>query len=382
MLNNFNKLRKYCENENFQGWDPYDGLNSTLFQKIVPNSRLTRLIWIQLFKRNPINLRKICGVKKQYNPKGIALFISSYCNLYKLNQEDELLNKINSLCSLLLDMSVKGYSGACWGYNFDWQSRAFFLPKYTPNIVTTSFAVNALLDAYEVTKNNQYLKASISSADFVTKDINRFSKEEGFIFSYSPLDNTRVYNASLLGSRLLSRVYHHNKNKYLLDMAKESVLACSNEQMSDGSWRYGELDIQNWVDSFHTGYNLECLYEYQKYSNDYSFEEVINKGLSYYKNNFIRIDGAPKYYSDNIYPIDMHCPAQFIVTMSKTNHFKKNKNQIDKMLNWVFDNMFDHKNGYFYFQKKKYHTNKIPYIRWTQAWMFYSLTHYLINAND
>ena len=28
----FIKLKNYCEEENFKGWDPYDGLNSRFFQ--------------------------------------------------------------------------------------------------------------------------------------------------------------------------------------------------------------------------------------------------------------------------------------------------------------------------------------------------------------
>ena len=30
----FEKLRNYCEKEKFKGYDPYDGLNSRLFQSI------------------------------------------------------------------------------------------------------------------------------------------------------------------------------------------------------------------------------------------------------------------------------------------------------------------------------------------------------------
>ena len=33
-LHIFNKLRQYCESEHFKGWDPYDGLNSKIFQNI------------------------------------------------------------------------------------------------------------------------------------------------------------------------------------------------------------------------------------------------------------------------------------------------------------------------------------------------------------
>ena len=30
----FYKLKKYCEREDFKGWDPYDGLNSKVFQAL------------------------------------------------------------------------------------------------------------------------------------------------------------------------------------------------------------------------------------------------------------------------------------------------------------------------------------------------------------
>ena len=29
----FDRLKGYCEKENFKGWDPYDGLNSWVIQK-------------------------------------------------------------------------------------------------------------------------------------------------------------------------------------------------------------------------------------------------------------------------------------------------------------------------------------------------------------
>src|SRR5690554_7826087 len=94
---------------------------------------------------------------------------------------------------LLLEMQNKDYSGACWGYNFDWQSRAFFLPINTPTVVATSFVVEALLNAYEITKNETYYKTAISSAEFIKNDLNRIEKEDGlFMFSYSPLDSRAV----------------------------------------------------------------------------------------------------------------------------------------------------------------------------------------------
>src|SRR6202000_898205 len=106
----------------------------------------------------------------------------------------------------------KEYNTACWGYNFDWQSRAFFLPRNTPTIVVSSFIANALLDAYQITSNEILLSTARSTCDFILKDLNRtYDKDGNFAFTYSPFDKSIVYNASLLGSRLLARVYSFTK---------------------------------------------------------------------------------------------------------------------------------------------------------------------------
>ena len=56
-------------------------------------------------------------------------------------------------------MKAEGYSGACWGYNFDWQARRLFLfKKNTPTVVATAFSVEALVESYEITKDEDVLK--------------------------------------------------------------------------------------------------------------------------------------------------------------------------------------------------------------------------------
>ena len=226
IINSFLALKNYCEREQFKGWDPYDGLNSKVFQALplLKKSALCRLVVIQGFKRCPFNLRKLVLVPKEYNAKGIGLFLSGYCNLYHvvhkhpewsetLGTLEEIKNRINELSELLISLQSKGYSGACWGYNFDWQARRLFLfPKYTPTIVATNFCATALIEAYEITKHMKYLEVALSAANFVIKDLHRTSYKEGFLFSYSPLQgNDTVFNASLLGTRLLSFCYHYTQ---------------------------------------------------------------------------------------------------------------------------------------------------------------------------
>jgi len=390
--NSLKLLQKYCESESFKGWDPYDGLNSKIF-KATPfkNSDVARLIWIQTFKRNPVNLRQIFLVSKDYNAKGIGLFLTGYCNLYyyqqqtgsnKFGEAAELLERINYLADLLIKLKIKGYSGACWGYNFDWQARRLFLfPKNTPNVVATSFCVNALFEVYEITKNEKYLKVALSSAKFVLKDLNRTPKTTGFLFSYSPLDgNNTVYNASLLGSKILSDCFYYDKNALYKDAASASIEACINAQNKDGSWVYGELPVQNWIDSFHTGYNIEGLISYQKLTEDNSFNSNIEKGFDFYINKFFLNDGTPKYYHNKTYPIDIHCPAQLFVTLNRLNKFTKNQELAEKVMGWTIKNM-QTKKGYFIYQKKKFISSKIPYMRWSQAFMLYAMSFYLLSVS-
>ena len=393
ILSSFLKLRQYCEKEGFKGWDPYDGLNSKVFQMVpfLKKSALCRLVVIQGFKRSSINLRRIMMVPKEYNAKGIALLLSGYCNLYnaiknELNinlTKSECLNKIIYLSELLISLRSEGYSGMCWGYNFDWQSRKLFLfPKNTPTVVATSFAIEALRESYLITGDNKYLEAILSSADFVLKDLHRTAGKEGFLFSYSPLKgNDTVYNASLLGSRILLRCGEfslQDRERYF-NIAKESVKACCAAQNKDGSWVYGELPTQKWVDSFHTGYNLDVLNVYAKLTNDNSFYANIERGKDYYLNTFFLDNGTPKYYNDRIYPIDIHSAGQLSITLHNGGIYNEHRDLAEKVLLWTIKNMQNKKEGYFYYQIKKNSTSTIPYMRWSQAFMFYSLSVHLIN---
>lgn len=380
----FDRLKAFIELENFKGWDPYDGLNSSFFNAIplVSESRFARLAWIQLFKRSPFNLRQLTGVKKDFNAKGLALFLTGYCNLYTIDPKPEYLSNIEFLVAKLLEMQNSEWSGSCWGYNFDWQARAFFQPKNTPTVVASTFIGYALLDAYEILKDDKLLKTARSICDFILKDLNKTYDNEGnFAFSYSPLDNTQVFNASLLGSRMLSRVYALTGETFLIQEAKRSVQYCVNFQQPQGEWAYSPLPFHSWIDNFHTGYNLECIHEYMKFSGDLSYEANIINGLDYYLKTFFSAEGMSRYYSNSTFPIDVHAPAQLIVTLYRLGLLRTHEELVDKVITWTIDNM-QSPEGFFYYQMRKKFNSKIPYMRWAQGWMFMSLSYYLRELNN
>lgn len=397
LIDSFIRLKSYCETEDYKGWDPYDGLKSKVANTFLPlkHSAILRLCIIQGFKRCPVNLRGIAMVPKEHNAKGIGLFLQGYCNLYKviekkgaafkeLGTKDEVLDKIKYTANLLLQMRSDKmfpgkYHGACWGYNFDWQARRLFLfPAHTPTVVATNFCATALMEAYEITGDKNYLNVALSAAKFVVDDLHRSEYKDGFLFSYSKLPgNDTVFNASILGSRLLSYCYKYTGNEEYKQLAHKSIAACCAGQEEDGAWRYGMLPVQKWRDSFHTGYNLDGLIAYQENTGDHSFDKYITKGFDYYIKHFFLDDGTPKYYDNQTYPIDIHCPGQLFVTLSRLHKFDAYRQTAAKVLQWTVDNM-QAPDGYFYYQLKPGISSKISYMRWSNAFMFCALSYYLL----
>jgi len=316
------------------------------------------------------------GIPKRLNAQALALFLIGYCKLYLKAANDEYLASIHWLAEALRDECIPGYSGACWGYPFDWQARSFYLPEGTPLIIPTAYATEALYAAHKITNNNEDLDMAISASEFVRHDLNRIGTDSGFTFSYSPLDHSVVYNASLMGTKILAQAYHATNEHALLHEASQSVYQVIRRQREDGSWTYGEADHHQWIDNFHTGYNLQCLSDYQQLTKDDSVQEHIEEGFVYYLGHFFHQDGRPKYFDDKTYPIDVNNTAQLVLTLDALNKWNDNKELLYRILDYTINQMQSGQ-GWFYYQRNKFYTNKIPYLRWTQAWMFNALATFL-----
>src|ERR1043165_5838853 len=206
----YDQLLAWCREHDFAGHDPFDALNSRLFQATpLANSRAARLVWTQLLKRSPADLRAVALVPAERNSKGIALFALAQLATWRRLRNEESELQARNLLAMLLSMRVEGCSGAAWGYNFDWQSRNFFAPRGTPTVVPTAFAARALIEAARAFHDDEYLSAARSVCDFILRDLPRtVDTEKELCFSYAPNSNTRIFNASLLAAEVLRSEEH------------------------------------------------------------------------------------------------------------------------------------------------------------------------------
>ena len=379
VLNCVSQMLAYVESADYAGYDPYDAMNSPLIKRIGANNKWVRIAATQLNRRSPANLRPLLGIRKGHNPKGIGLFLWGYSKLYALRKEPRYLERVDHLLSMLEGLRSPGYSGNCWGYNFDWQSRTFLRPKGTPTVVNTSFIGHALLDCHELTGRHKALDMAVPIKDFILSDLHRTRQDDTFCFSYTPVDTETVHNANLLGASILARLARYCEDDRLTEAALASLGYSMRRQRPDGSWFYADTDVQGWIDSFHTGFNLQAIRYILNTGLAPEHRAAYRKGVEYYAGYFFLADGTPKYYHDRVYPLDIHSCAQAICFFSGEG--AQYQDLTDKIVSWMLHNMYSAR-GFFYFRKGRLLTNCIPYMRWSQAWAFHALTEYLSASRD
>ena len=313
-------------------------------------------------------------VPAERNAKGVALFALAQLANYRRVKTEESRRQARDLLAALWSMKIDGYSGAAWGYNFDWQSRNFFAPREMPTIVATAFAARALIEGGE-----DFQDEARCVCEFILKDLPRsVDTKTEVCFSYAPNSNTRVFNASLLAAEVLASVGKLTSENELLALAERATRYVVNNQRADGSWSYGADLKQSWIDNFHTAY---ILFSLQRIINVTSFgsefEPALARGYEYWKQNFFLADGWPKYYHDQPYPADAHAAASAIVTFLECRSLDNDALRMaQKVASWTIQHLRDSR-GFFYYQRRRFHTIRKPYMRWTEAWMLYALSRLL-----
>jgi hypothetical protein len=149
-------------------------------------------------------------------------------------------------------------------------------------------------------------------------------------------------------------------------------------QKDDGSWAYSENENGNeriQLD-FHQGYVVESIDSISKLIDfdEANWKVAIIKGLDFYKNVLFDNNGRSNWRYPKRYPIEIHNQSQGIITFSLLKEYRDNFEDFSNLIaKYTIENM-QAKDGHFYYQKHRFLTNKISYMRWSQAWMFLALT--------
>ena len=308
----FVQVEAQLDAADFTGWDPYDALNSALFAATpLMKVPLARLAWSQLFRRSPLNLRKLARVTPTSNPVSMALGARTYLCLSDSAKCRPLIGNL-----LLARCSSSDWGQGTWGYPFPWQAKAFYVPVGTPNVIATAYAVRGLVDCRNFVDDGLHAIVQ-NSATFVANMLVRHTPSGQRYIGYVPGSDTMVHNANLWGAFVLALGCTFGGPQIWRDLANSAIDYSVQAQSSDGKWCYGEAPHHQFTDGFHTGYVLEALDLCSTLLGRTDLDEPIARGLEFYLSKFLLPDGTVPSYSNGKGPLDANNFAQMVITLEK-----------------------------------------------------------------
>ena len=368
------KLSRWLEKNDYRGYDTFDGLSAWVRPLTFENDFL-RIALQQGVRRFPLNLRPLLGIPKSHSTKGMGFLASGFIRLHQATGEQVWADKAKFALQWLIEHVSPGYSGACWGNHFDYQSRSSYVPAGLPTVVWTSHIGHAFLDGFDHFRDERYLDVAISACQHILRDLDAFPDgPDSVCIGYFPGQKLRVHNASTLGAGLLARTYGLTGNESFRTLAEKAIRYTAKYQRADGSWYYGEKENLHWVDNFHTAYVLDCFKHYAEGAGDDQFDTVQMKGYHYWKNTFFLADGTPRYYNYKTLPLDIQCCSQAVDTL--VYYHDRDPESLPlavKVAQWTIEHMQD-RTGYFYYRRySRWLVNKTPTLHWGQATMMCAL---------
>jgi hypothetical protein len=371
LLDAVDAAERHLELEDLRGWDPYDALCSPLFGlPVLRSNRLLRFGGQQVLKRSRWNLRPLLRIPKQVNPVSIGLYLQGQAlrTAGDASSAEERRKKAEHAVRRLATTVTPGYSGSCWGYPFDWETRYGSVPATFPTVVATGMIANGLWTAHARLGLEQAGELVLSAAEFVMHDLNRIEGSDGsFCWTYAPTSGPAVLNATLKGSRLLAQAHALGGREDLLQAAARSVRFVVAHQLPSGAWPYSLSDPR--ADNFHTGYVLECLSAYRRHSGDSSADDALDRGWAYYRRSFFTEDLTPKYYDNHSEPLDATACAQAIITLCEFGDIHAASRVAEHSLRRL--RLPD---GSFAYQRRSDRWIRTPFLRWSTAWMYCALS--------
>ena len=381
------KFLKWLLEFGFYSYDQFDywGTNlGVIGKKIFLKNKIIALpivLPLQIFESFLPGARKLFA-KKQRFAIGDAHFALGFMNLYRAYDDKKYLELADTLLNELLKYSTKTENGIGWGYPYVWPTQYRIFQKGEPVITVTPYVFDAFSNMYEITKDEKFKSIIEEITRYVALDINEEAiSSEISSSSYGPFDESKVINAVCYRAATLLKAYVIIGDVGLKEKAKKNINFVLSEQRNDGSWLYAS--DSKFIDNFHTCFVLNKLTEsYLILKNDEVLESI-KKGYKFYRENFVRSDHTLIHFYKSRFPkfrkIEMYDYAESILLGILLNDIVEGALDFSEYLaNFMIEN-FQLSEGYFITRISNLgKKNKIPYLRWPQAQLFYALTNLLL----
>ena len=209
--------------------------------------------------------------------------------------------------------------------------------------------------------------------------------EDKICFSYTPLFRNHVHNLNLFVAEFLTRAGKELGREEWILAAKKAVSYTLSDQREDGSFDYNgpPEKPQNFVDNYHSGFVIRMLHSIWKLTGREDVKQSLDKCVRHYTENFFEDNRIPWLLPHRKYRVDIHSCAEAITCLSVISEdYPGTAELAGNVVEWTVNELRD-PSGFFYYGLLKsrftgrVYRSRIPYIRWSQAWMLKALSAYL-----
>jgi len=372
----FSSLIEHIIKSNFTGYDPYDGANTKY--KIIQKNKLMRLFFTYFNKFSPFNFRPLFGIKPSMQNQAIA-----FIGKAMLTVPDTYCKEIDLIAMKLINESmIDLYGYHCWdAHGFSIQLRAGSSPVGMTDIIGNEAIARFFMELYKRDQKPLYRELCLSVRDFFLNELS-INYHGIHFFKYKPITPSHqwCYNASAIAASYVAAASNFFRAPYDKAFTENCLRDVVIQQKESGAWYYSRNLLTGYEKpqiDFHQGFILDALLEYMTL---YGFAEPFNsayrKGLSFYRQKQFLHNGQGIYRYPRKWPVNIHNQAQGIITFMRAAEagFGQHYGDFARTISeWTIRHMQD-PDGHFYYLKYPFLTNKIPYIRWSDAAMAYALS--------
>jgi hypothetical protein len=391
--NSVRQFESWLADYGYSSYDPYDIWGSkfgVISRRIFYYNQFLGLFFIApiLLIDTLIPQARRFFLKKQRFATADAQLLIAFLNLFQITRNEQYLTKSIKLADELIGYSIPGYSGYCWGYPFDWQHSGGFWKKNTPYITATPYCFEAILYLFDNTLDSRYWDTAASIARFVAQDLKDTpTSARAAAGSYSPIDNSKVVNASAYRAMVLIEASHRFNNSSYYDQGIKNLNFILENQNKDGSWLYAiDLPKNAFIDHFHTCFVLKNLIKMNAHLQRNDVTESIRRGYVWYRRFLFEKDETPRSFAIKprvqIVNVDFYNFAEAITLGILMRKEIPEAFHLSCRLAARVASEYQLNDGHFvtkiYLGWVK---NVMPYMRWSQTQMFLALTNLLKALN-
>jgi hypothetical protein len=230
------------------------------------------------------NRRRLCYTAQEY-PIVRAIAALSLLNLYRRTPQGDLLDAIVLHLNWLVAHTCTGYSGPCWGLDFEYPvSTTVEYDSNTPLSTITPYALEAFVRYAVLTDDGRFDNVIRGVFRFLEGDLCIMNESDKYLAtSYAARRDRIVVNAVsyTMYSYAMLLPYLAGEERSAAEAKLKKLYAyVINAQRVDGSWFYSP-ESKSFIDCFHSCIILKNIAKTAALVKLENWERIVSRGYSY-----------------------------------------------------------------------------------------------------